>query len=280
MYLNKKIYLGVLGLLVFVGVLFFRERVSLILGLGRENAPVSFDEAVLRNVAPSPDATAKGGAPQSSASVSPSPSAESLYQGRDPSEVRAVPEEVKLFTEEQRKKLFASIIDFGNVVKERPSTSYNEWMQIGILKKTIGDFEGARDAWEFVGILWPDGAVSFANLGELYWRYLHDYPKAEKNFRISIKNKTDPLTYISLADLYHYSYKEKYELADDVLLEGLKVEARDLNLMKHLAYIYSLRGEFVESIKWWKEVLADDPTDESVKDEIARLEKKLEAANP
>lgn len=274
MHLNKKLYLGVLGLLIFVGALFFRERVSLILGLGRESAPVSFDEAVSRNVAPSLDVAAKDEALQSSILV-PSTSAKPLYRGRDPSEVRAVPEEVKLFTEEQRKKLFASIINFGSIVKESPSTSYNEWMQVGILKKTIGDFEGARDAWEFVGVLWPDGAVSFANLGELYWRYLHDYPKAEKNFRISIKNKPDPLTYISLADLYQYSYKEKYESADDVLLEGLKVEVRDLNLMKHLAYIYSLRGELAESVKWWKEVLAEIPEDQEVKDEIARLEKKL-----
>ena len=44
-----------------------------------------------------------------------------------------------------------------------------------------------RDVWEYAGVLYPDNALSFANLGNLYAFYLHNNVKAELNFKKLLK---------------------------------------------------------------------------------------------
>lgn len=197
------------------------------------------------------------------------------YTGRDPTEVRPVLDEVKLFTEEQKARLYATIDTNGRAVKSNPSF-FDGWMQIGLLKKIIGDFEGARDAWEYAGVIQSKNSLSFSNLGELYWRYLHEYVKSETNFRISIKHKPEDIqNYVSLAELYHYSYKEKADLADDVLREGLQNNPDDGTLMRRLAYLYEQRNEWARALEWWERVLASAQNDEEVKAKIKKVEAKL-----
>lgn len=270
----------VLVLLLLGASFLFREDISRLLSF-QEKAPAGSmpysDESSLLG--------GEEGNKKESAQVLPTPvkpvisaPARPQYTGRDPTEVRPVPDEVRLFTAEQKEQLYATLQTHGRAVKADPEY-FNGWIQVGILKKTIGDFEGAGDAWEYAGVIQPLNSLSFANLGELYWRYLHDYPKSEKNFRISIKNKPyDPATYISLAELYHYSMKEKYDLADDVLLEGIAANPQDNpyeSLARRLAYLYEQRKEDAKALDWWKKVLSVAPGDEEVKKDIAELEAKL-----
>lgn len=196
------------------------------------------------------------------------------YRGRDPKEARPAAEEVKLFSEEQKQKIYGSIRNYGEAVEEDPRFFFG-WIQIGILKKIIGDFEGARDAWEYAGVIAPKNSVSFANLGELYWRYLPDYPRAEADFKTSIKNKPEDVsTYISLSDFYSYSYAAKNDLADDILREGLNFNPGDVNLMKALAALYERDGSIAEAIIWWQKVLEKEPGNTSVAAAIEALKKK------
>lgn len=197
------------------------------------------------------------------------------YSGRDPVEVRPNPDEVKGISQAEREKLYSDINMHGRAVKENPDFFFG-WIQIGLLKKIIGDYEGARDAWEYAGVIRPLNSVSFANLGELYWRYSPDYPKSEKNFLTSIKNKPDDSsTYISLSDLYFYSYSEKKDRADDILLEGIQANPEDINLMKWLASLYEREKEYASALEWWKKVLAQNPADAAVKQAITDIEAKL-----
>ena len=202
-----------------------------------------------------------------------------LYTGRDPAEFRPVPEEVRVFTEEQIKQLNATIQTHARVVKS-DSTYFNGWIQIGILKKMIGDFEGARDAWEYVSLIQPGNSLSYANLGELYWRYLHDYPNSEKNLLISIKNKPDDFqTYVTLSELYYYSYQEKYDLAEKVLLDGITSNLDNfsvkVNLTKALAALYRRRQEFSKAVTELEKVLAMEPENAEVASAIEALQKKI-----
>lgn len=202
-----------------------------------------------------------------------------LYTGRDPAEVRPVPEEVKVFTEEQRQQLYATIQTHANVVKSDPAY-FNGWIQIGVLKKMIGDFEGARDAWEYASLIQPGNSLSYANLGELYWRYLHDYPNSEKNLLISIKNKPDDFqTHITLAELYYYSYTEKSALAEKVLLDGIAGNAENfsvkVNLIKALAALYRRQQEFSKAIAELQKVLAMEPGNPEVAATVEALQKKI-----
>lgn len=197
------------------------------------------------------------------------------YVGRDPEEINPTPNEVALYSEEQRNNLYANIKNLGQAVKKDAGYFFG-WVQLGLIKKVIGDFVGARDAWEYAGLISPANTTSFANLGEIYWRYLPDFPRAEKNFRISLKNKPSEFsTYDSLAQLYFFSYKEKKNLAYDVLLEGMTINPQDPNFPRALASLYERDGNWTKALEWWQKVLVAEPNNTDVAGAIASLKKKI-----
>lgn len=276
---NKKLFIGFFAVLLLGILLIFRKQISGLLVFdfkSAENPPavlVVKEEAKIGEVLPTPISTPIPRYVPLASKVPP------LYTGRDPAEIRPVPDEVKLFTEEQKQQLYSAIRTHANAVKANP-TYFNGWIQVGILKKTIGDFEGARDAWEYASLIEPFNSLSFANLGELYWRYLPDYPKAEENLKISIKHKSNDFqTWLTLADLYHYSLKEKADQAAKVLLDGISVNENNLpvkvNLMKGLARLYARQSEPAKAVEWWQKVLDVEPGNTEVAATIEALKKKI-----
>lgn len=265
---KKLLAVSATGLIV-ISAFFFRDQVSHLFSFGLDSSP-KVEELVIKES--KTEQQPEDLIPEETSS---NPKAFPAYSGRDPEEVRPVPEEVKLFSEEQKAKLYEQIRTHGKAVKENPEYLFG-WIQLGVLKKNIGDFEGARDAWEYAGLIRPENVVSFANLGELYWRYLSDFLKSEKNFRIAIKNKPDdPTVYVSLSELYSYSYKEKADLADDVLMEGIAANPDDINLLKSLASLYQRTGDYKKAVEWWKKVLAKEPDNKDIAAMIKALEEKL-----
>ena len=118
-------------------------------------------------------------------------------------------------------------------------TYFNDWLNLGIYRKQIGDYEGARQAWDYASALQPNNNISFYNLGVLYHYYLKDFPKAESNFLTSIKkNPSYPQTYGELHDLYQFSYKQDTTAAIDILKQGLKAADHNINLLVKLAVYY------------------------------------------
>lgn len=200
------------------------------------------------------------------------------YSGRDPEEVNPREAAVRIFSEQQRSGIYSRIRENGRAVKATPDFFYG-WIELGLLKKIIGDYIGARDAWEYAGVLQPKNSLSFANLGELYWQYLPDFPKAEENLKISIRHKPeDTQTHVTLADLYHYSYEAKHDLAPQVLLDGLKSNPSNGTLMRRLAYLYEQREEWTNALLWWQKVLEQSPGDGEVIDKISKLREKIGSA--
>ena len=105
------------------------------------------------------------------------------------------------------------------------------WLQAGILRKYLGDYEGASLAWQYAALIRPNDYIAFSNLGDLYHYYLHDFPKAEKYLRKAVDLKPDYVAgYKNLFDLYALSYKEKTNLAEPILLEGIKKNPSDTYL--------------------------------------------------
>ena len=261
-------------MVVILGIsLVFRDRISgfLNFGTGETSAPEILKENSSENEKPK---TVSDEPKTPVAETKPEAKKAPVYTGRDPREFRPVPEEVKLFTEEQKQQLQARIYEHASAVLADPEYFFG-WIQVGILKKTIGDFIGARDAWEYAGVIQPKNSLSFANLGELYWRYLHQYSEAEKNLKISIEHKPEDVqTHVTLAELYHYSMKEKYDLADDALLDGLKTNPGNGTLMSRLAYLYEQRKEYSLALEWWEKVLALEPDNSAVAATIEKLKSK------
>lgn len=268
--IEKKLFIAGVAVILVISATVFRDLVSRIFSFGLDNSP-KVEDLVL----PEPKNEEFSREPVSEITSSKLPPVLPAYSGRDPREVRPDTEEVKLFSEEQKEKLYGQIDLHGRAVKENPDYLFG-WLQVGFYKQVIGDFEGAREAWEYAGLIRPGNSVSFANLGELYWKYLPDFPKSEKNFRISINNKPDDAaTYISLSEMYSYSYKEKTDLADDVLLGGIAVNPDDINLLKSLAALYQRTGDYSSSVEWWKKVLAKEPGNNDIAAVIKSLEEKI-----
>jgi len=84
------------------------------------------------------------------------------------------------------------------------------WVGLGIQRKQLGDYEGARDAWEYAKSIEPGNIVPWNNLGDLYHFYLKNYTKSEENWKKTVAIRSDYVQgYRGLYELYTYSMKEK-----------------------------------------------------------------------
>ncbi len=103
---------------------------------------------------------------------------------------------------EQKESIGKQIAGIVALLKQDASL-FNEWSDLGLLRKEIEDYEGAREAWEYASILRPQNSVSFVNLGVLYGYYLKDPVQAEKNYLKALENDPKlPYLYVQIADFY------------------------------------------------------------------------------
>lgn len=118
-------------------------------------------------------------------------------------------------------------------IKKDPKNILN-WIDLGIQRKQLGDYEGARDAWEYTKALDQNNIVPWNNLGDLYHFYLKDYKKSEENWKKTIALKPDYMQgYRGLYELYTYSMKEKTSEIPIMLKQGIakNPEAADLKAL-------------------------------------------------
>ncbi|TSD02992.1 MAG: hypothetical protein Athens071416_383 [Parcubacteria group bacterium Athens0714_16] len=102
------------------------------------------------------------------------------------------------------------------------SGNFDSWIGLGSYRKTAGDYEGAKLAWEYASILRPRFSLSFLNLGNLFGYYLKDSKKAETNFLKAIEvEPTHTYSYISTANFYTEILNDKNK-AISILEEGIK----------------------------------------------------------
>ncbi len=118
-----------------------------------------------------------------------------------------------------------------------------EWLNLGLVYKLIGDYEGAKQAWEFTTLIRPDDPVAYHNLGDLYSQYLPDFPKAEKNYLEAIEKDSghQVFFYVKLFEFYRY-YSKNPDLAEKTLVQALQTNPND-------AYLKSLLDDYRKEIK-------------------------------
>ncbi|HAT67993.1 MAG TPA: hypothetical protein DCS20_00020 [Candidatus Yonathbacteria bacterium] len=115
----------------------------------------------------------------------------------------------------------------------------NEWIMLGVNRKSLGDYEGARDAWEYVKAVAPSSIIAWNNLGDLYHFYLKDYVKSEENWKKTIALKPDYIQgYSGLVDLYRYSFKVKLSETPTILKAGIAKNPDSVDLQVMLAHHY------------------------------------------
>ncbi len=123
--------------------------------------------------------------------------------------------------------------------------SLSDWLELGVLYKNANDYEGARLAWEYAGVIRPSNVASFTNLGDLYQYYIKDFPKAEEAMNQAIKNDPTLLDgYMRLFNLYALSYKTETTLATDTLRKGIERNPNGVLLMIALGDYYKGREAY------------------------------------
>jgi len=131
------------------------------------------------------------------------------------------------------------------------------WMELALLRKSIGDYEGARQVWEYVVSISPDYIVPLINLGNLYQFNLNNYLKAEEYMKKVIQKDGAAVdSYYRLYLLYALSYKEKIAEAPKVLLQGLSANPKSIDLMIHLAEHYKNTNDKANAIVYYDKAIA------------------------
>ena len=121
-------------------------------------------------------------------------------------------------------------ISIANLKKNQ--NSFQDWINLGFGRKTLGDYTGAALAWEYVSLLYPQNSLSFGNLGDLYENFLVNLAKAETEYQMAIQNSPQNIDYYR--NLYTlYISEKKYTQAHAVLQNGLtkNPNSSDLKMM-------------------------------------------------
>src|SRR3989339_319742 len=135
--------------------------------------------------------------------------------------------------EDAKRIATAKIQDLSSQLK-KDSYNLENWLVLGVYRKTIGDYGGAKEAWEYASAIRPQNSTSFNNLGELYAYQLKDNVKAEKNYKKAIENDPSAIyIYRNFFDFYRYFAKDTAK-ARTILEQGIAANPSTSSDLKNL----------------------------------------------
>lgn len=138
---------------------------------------------------------------------------------------------------------------------KKDGTSFYDWIDLGFERKQIGDYEGAKEAWEYVSLLYPGNSISFGNLADLYTNFLKDYAKAEINYKTAIKNSPSNVNmYTNLFGLY--ILEKKNTEAINLLKEGIAKNPNTFDLQVLLAIYYRDAGNITLAKDYYDQAIS------------------------
>ena len=149
---------------------------------------------------------------------------------------------------------------------------FNSWVTLGILKKTVNDYEGARDIFIYAGQIRPKSSPPFANLGDLYANFLNEPGKAEEMYKKAIANDPGEINYyFGLADVYRYRIPGKEALYEQTLLDALNKFTDDVNLISSLASYYRQTNQTQKAIQFYEKLVKLSPNNETAQRDLKEL---------
>ena len=117
------------------------------------------------------------------------------------------------FSADAQQLIIDDIEKISRELKDDP-TFFGNWLYLGLNREAIGDYEGARQVWEYAKLVRSNNFVVRGNLGDLYAYYLKDNQKAEENY----------LKALELGPRQTYLYFKTAEFYRDFLLDNQKAK--------------------------------------------------------
>ncbi len=115
---------------------------------------------------------------------------------------RSIPDSVRPNERAEMERIISEL-------KKNPSNAAL-WSELGLYRKETGDYEGARQAWEFAYELQPANSIIAENLGVLYGYYLKNGLKSEEFFRAAIALEPQSIHLrLRLFELYRDVFQDK-----------------------------------------------------------------------
>jgi cytochrome c-type biogenesis protein CcmH/NrfG len=149
---------------------------------------------------------------------------------------------------------------------------FNSWITLGILKKDVNDYEGARDIFIYAGQIRPQSSPPFANLADLYANFLNEPLKAEENIKKAIENDPgDYNFYVTLADIYRYKIPGKEVLYEQTLLDALNKFPDEVNIISLLASYYRQTNQREKAIQFYEKLVKLNPNNITAKQDLEEL---------
>ena len=146
------------------------------------------------------------------------------------------------------------------------------WLALGVIQKSIGDYESARDTWLYVNKIRPKNSISFANLGDLYAYNLNNPGEAEIMMQIAIENDPTDINYIlNLANIYRYKYPGKEGLFEKTLLDAEKKFSDNVDIISTLAAYYRQTKQKDQAIFYYEKLVQLDPNNQTAKQDLEEL---------
>jgi len=137
------------------------------------------------------------------------------------------------FSEEARQIMTDEMKGMILELKSDP-TSFSNWLYLGLDRKAISDYEGAKMAWEYAKLIDLNNFVVRANLGDLYAYYLRDNVKAEENYLEALKQGSSQIyLYYKTAEFYR-DFLEDNQKAKEIVQIGLNLNPNSPELQSLL----------------------------------------------
>jgi len=148
------------------------------------------------------------------------------------------------------------------------------WLELGMVKKYLGDYQGAEEAWVKAGELRPKNSTSFGNLADLYVNFTKEYDKAEVAYQKAIENSMGEAKNTMFYRNFYYFYKDYLKddkKAENILTEAIKNNPQNTEMLVLMASFYKEKGNKSLARQYYQKALALDPTDDLIKQEIDKL---------
>lgn len=170
-------------------------------------------------------------------------------------------------------KLFKEFTIYKDQVIASPDKFvFDSLMSMAMTKYVLGDYKGAEEIWLYAAANRPKSSPPFYNLGNLYADTFRDYPKAESFYQKAIANDPKEISYYrNFFELYAYKYVEKKELAEQVLLDALIKDPKNIDMINLLGAYYQEKGEKSKAIEYFTKSLKIDPNNETIQRELNNL---------